>query len=159
MMLEDSLRAEMLVFAYKKWTIKCINISEIWQEEWNKNDCTSCSCIKKTGNKRSSHLLTADSPFHFAHAASDSYQEKRSSGPSFLRNSHPSCTGSDLQEHKIVNSCEFRSVFKKTFDSKSSCIILTLICFRSSCSRIVRHRGTEVRILFTPDVSARSCFL
>lgn len=40
---------------------------------------------------------SADSPFHFEHVAWDSYQEIRSSGPSSQHNSHPSCTGSDLE--------------------------------------------------------------
>lgn len=37
------------------------------------------------------------------HAAWDSYLEKRSSGLSFLHNSHPSCTGLDLEEYKMLD--------------------------------------------------------
>lgn len=37
------------------------------------------------------------------HAAWDSYLEKRSSGLSFLHNSHPSCTGLDLEECKMLD--------------------------------------------------------
>lgn len=41
---------------------------------------------------------SADSPSRCVHAASGSCRERRSSGRSFLRSSHPSCTDWDLKE-------------------------------------------------------------
>lgn len=54
-----------------------------------------------------SFVFSADSPFHCVHVAWDSYLEKRSSGRSFLHNSHPSCTGLDLEEYKMLNYDKF----------------------------------------------------
>lgn len=54
---------------------------------------------------------SADSPSRCVHAAWGSCRERRSSGRSFLRSSHPSCTGWDLKEGPDGKDAHVRIIY------------------------------------------------